>query len=172
MRFSDLLDAARNNPLDVSIPAEWAQGRATFGGLVAALQYEALRAQVPADRPLRSLAVTFVGPVAPDVSARYQVEVLREGKAVSQLLGRVVQDGEVMTLAQASFGASRPSEIDVPALPAPTFKHWDECQELPYIKSVTPEFMRHLAMRWSVGGLPFTGNKSREMGGWVRLRGM
>ncbi|MCF5105023.1 thioesterase family protein, partial [Pseudomonas proteolytica] len=90
MRFSDLLDAARNNPLDVSIPAQWAQGRATFGGLVAALQYEALRAQVPADRPLRSLAVTFVGPVAPDVSASYQVEVLREGKAVSQLLGRVV----------------------------------------------------------------------------------
>ena len=171
MRFSDLLDAARSNPLDVSIPAQWAQGRATFGGLVAALQYEALRAQVPADRPLRSLAVTFVGPVAPDVSASYQVELLREGRAVSQLLGRVVQGGEVMTLTQASFGASRPSEIDVPALPAPTFKHWDECQELPYIKGVTPEFMRHLAMRWSVGGLPFTGNKSREMGGWVRLRG-
>jgi acyl-CoA thioesterase len=50
-------------------------------------------------------------------------------------------------------------------------KHWDDCQEMPYIKGVTPEFMRHLAMRWSVGGLPFTGNTSREMGGWVRLRG-
>lgn len=138
MRFSDLLDAARSNPLDVTIPAEWAQGRATFGGLVAALQYEALRAQVPADRPLRSLAITFVGPVAPDVTASYQVEVLREGKAVSQLLGRVVQNGEVATLVQASFGASRPSEIDVASEPPPVFKHWDECQELPYIKGVTP----------------------------------
>ena len=87
MRFSDLLDAVRSDP-EVTIPAEWAQGRATFGGLVAALQYEALRAQVPADRPLRSLAITFVGPVAPDVPVSYQVEVLREGKAVSQLLGR------------------------------------------------------------------------------------
>lgn len=171
MRFSDLLDAARSNPLDVTIPAEWAQGRATFGGLVAALQYEALRAQVPADRPLRSLAITFVGPVAPDVCASYQVEVLREGKAVSQLLGRVVQNGEVATLVQASFGASRESEIAVESQAPPVFKHWDECQELPYIKGVTPEFMRHLAMRWSVGGLPFTGNKSRDMGGWVRLRG-
>ncbi|MGH8366975.1 MAG: thioesterase family protein, partial [Pseudomonas sp.] len=38
MRFSDLLDAARSHPLDVSIPAEWAQGRASFGGLVAALE--------------------------------------------------------------------------------------------------------------------------------------
>lgn len=171
MRFSDLLDAARSHPLDVSIPAEWAQGRASFGGLVAALEYEALRAKVPADRPLRSLAITFVGPVAPDVPARYEVEVLREGKAVSQVLGRVVQNGETMTLVQASFGASRPSQIDVAAEPAPTFKHWDECQELPYIKGVTPEFMRHLAMRWTTGGMPFTGTPSRLMGGWVRLRG-
>ncbi|MGE1156005.1 acyl-CoA thioesterase [Pseudomonas kitaguniensis] len=171
MRFSDLLDAARRNPLDVSIPADWAQGRATFGGLVAALQYEALRAQVPADRPLRSMAVTFVGPVAAQVPASYQVEVLREGKAVSQLLGRVVQGGEVATLVQASFGSARESQIVVAGEAPPTFKHWDECQELPCIKGVTPEFMRHLAMRWSVGGLPFTGNKSREMGGWVRLRG-
>ena len=42
--------------------------------------------------------------------------------------------------------------------------------ELPYIKGVTPEFMRHVALRWTVGGLPFSGNPSRHMGGWVRLR--
>ena len=123
MRFSDLLDAARSHPLDVTIPAEWAQGRATFGGLVAALQYEALRAKVPADRPLRSLAITFVGPVAPDVAASYEVEVLREGKAVSQLLGRVVQNGEVATLVQASFGAARESESAVESEAPPVFKH-------------------------------------------------
>lgn len=171
MRFSDLIDAVRRNPLDVTIPAEWGQGRASFGGLVAALLYEAMIAQVPAGRPLRSLAITFVGPVAPDVSASYQVEVLREGKAVSQLLGRVVQNGDVATLVQASFGASRVSEIDVASEPAPVFKHWDEVEDLPYIKGVTPEFMRHMSMRWTVGGLPFSGQKSRTMGGWIRLRG-
>lgn len=171
MQFCELVAAVRNTPLDVTIPADWGQGRASFGGLLVALQYEAMRAHVPVERALRSLAVSFVGPVAADVPVRFEVEVLREGKAVSQLLGRVVQNGEVATLVQASFGASRESEIDVAAQPAPVFKHWDECQELPYIKGVTPEFMRHLAMRWSVGGLPFTGNKSRDMGGWVRLRG-
>lgn len=171
MRFSDLLDAVRRSPLEVSIPAEWAQGRASFGGLVAALQYEAMRAKVPVDRPVRSLAITFVGPVEPDVPVNFEVDVLREGKAVSQVLGRAMQKGQVVTLVQGSFGASRPSEVDVVALPAPEMKHWDDCQELPYIKGMTPEFMRHLAMRWSVGGLPFTGNPSREMGGWVRLRG-
>ncbi|NVZ99798.1 acyl-CoA thioesterase [Pseudomonas gingeri] len=171
MRFSDLLDEVRRDPQGLTIPAEWGQGRATFGGLVVALQYEALRARVPAERPLRSLAVTFVGPVEPEVPVTFEVEVLREGKAVSQVLGRAVQKGQVVTLVQGSFGASRESAVEVSAEAAPEMKHWDKCQELPYVKGVTPEFMRHLAMRWGVGGFPFTGNTSREMGGWVRLRG-
>lgn len=155
----------------MSIPAEWGQGRASFGGLIAALQYEAMRAKVPADRPVRSLAITFVGPVEPDVPVSFEVDVLREGKAVSQVLGRAMQKGQVVTLVQGSFGASRPSEVAVTANAAPEMKHWDDCQEMLYIKGITPEFMRHLAMRWSIGGLPFTGNTSRDMGGWVRLRG-
>lgn len=171
MRFSDLLDAVRSQPLALSIPAEWGQGRASFGGLVAALQLEAMRAKVSAERPVRSLAITFVGPVEPEVPVSFEVDVLREGKAVSQVLGRAMQKGQVVTLIQGSFGASRPSEVAVAAEPAPEMKHWDECPELPYIKGVTPEFMRHLAMRWAVGGMPFTGNTSRTMGGWVRLRG-
>lgn len=61
MRFSELLDAVRRSPDELVIPAQWAQGRASFGGLVAALQYEAMRARVPAERPVRSLAITFVG---------------------------------------------------------------------------------------------------------------
>ncbi|UMZ10233.1 thioesterase family protein [Pseudomonas sp. MPFS] len=171
MRFHDLLEAVRNQPQALVIPAQWAQGRASFGGLVVALQYQAMRAKVPADRPVRSLAVTFVGPVAPEVPVSFEVDVLREGKAVSQVLGRVMQEGQVVTLVQGSFGASRESVVSVEALPAPEMKHWDDCQELPYIPGVTPEFMRHLAMRWSIGGMPFTGNRSRDMGGWVRLRG-
>jgi len=170
MRFCDLLDAVRQQP-EVTIPAEWGQGRASFGGLVAALQFEAMRARVPTERPVRSLAITFVGPVEPEVPVSFEVDVLREGKAVSQVLGRAMQNGQVVTIIQGSFGASRPSEVAVEAYPAPTMKHWDECQELPYIKGVTPEFMRHLAMRWSVGGIPFSGTPSRLMGGWVRLRG-
>jgi len=171
MRFSDLLDAVRRQP-ELTIPAEWGQGRASFGGLVAALQYQAMRAKVPADRPVRSLAITFVGPVEPEVPVSFEVEVLREGKAVSQVMGRAMQNGQVVTIVQGSFGASRPSEVAVEAYPAPSMKHWDECQELPYIKGVTPEFMRHLAMRWSVGGMPFTGNQSRLMAAGCGYAGM
>lgn len=170
MGFSELLQAVRQSPQAVLIPAVWAQGRASFGGLMAALVYEAMRAQVPVGRPPRSLAITFVGPAEPDVPISFQVEVLREGKAVSQVLGRAVQNGQVVTLVQGSFGSGRDSRISVSAEPAPAAKAVEECQELPYIAKVTPEFTRFLAMRWAFGGMPFTNNPSREMGGWVRLR--
>ncbi|NIF26694.1 thioesterase family protein [Pantoea sp. Tr-811] len=171
MNFDQLLDAVRAHPEAVSIPPDWAQGRAAFGGLMAAMVLEAMRLKLTDDRPVRSLAISFVAPAAADVPTRFEVEVLREGKAVSTLLGRAVQDGQVVTLVQGNFGAGRPSVVQVPALPAMEMKALeDAAPELPHIPGVTPEFMRHVALRWAVGGLPFSGNASRRMGGWVRLR--
>lgn len=171
MTLSELIQAVRENPGHVVVPASWGQGRAGFGGLAAALVYETMQAQVPQDRPVRSLAITFVGPLLVDAPVSFAAEVLREGKAVSQVLGRAVQDGQVVTLVQGSFGSARASAIAVAAEPAPSMPPLEACQELPYIPKVTPEFTRHLAMRWGIGGLPFSGNGSREMGGWVRQRG-
>ncbi|HGM5581269.1 TPA: acyl-CoA thioesterase [Pseudomonas putida] len=171
MTFNQLLEAVRSNPAAVCIPPGWAQGRASFGGLMAALVYETMRQKISDGRPVRSLAISFVGPAAPDVPIRFEVEVLREGKAVSTLLGRAIQDGQVVTLVQGSFGAGRSSVVQVQAKPAPELKALDDSEpELPHIPGVTPEFMRHVALRWAVGGLPFSGNQSRLMGGWVRLR--
>lgn len=170
MQFCELISAVTANPQGVTVPAQWAQGRASFGGLMAALVYAAMRARVPEGRPVRSLAITFVGPAEPDVPLSFEVEVLREGKAVSQVLGRAVQNGQVVTLVQGSFGSGRESRIEVTADPAPAAPAADQCQELPYIPQVTPEFTRFLAMRWAFGGMPFSGNKAREMGGWVRMR--
>ncbi|HSC81975.1 MAG TPA: thioesterase family protein [Pseudomonas sp.] len=170
MTFAELIQAVHNRPQHVVVPALWGQGRATFGGLVAAMLYEAMRVKVPVGRPVRSLAITFVGPMLMNEAAAFEVEVLREGKAVSQILGKVVQNGGVVAIAQGSFGASRESQVLVEAEPAPAMKAVEECQELAYIKDVTPEFTRFLAMRWGLGGMPFTSTPSRDMGGWVRLR--
>jgi acyl-CoA thioesterase len=59
---------------------------------------------------VRSLAITFVGPVEPEVPVSFEVDVMREGKAVSQVLGRAMQKGQVVTLIQqfrrlAAFGS-------------------------------------------------------------------
>lgn len=171
MTFNELLAAARANPQAVQVPASWGQGRAVFGGLMAALLHEAMRAKLTDDRPVRSLAITFVGPAAPDVPFSLEVEVLREGRAVTTLLGRAVQNGQVVTLVQGSFGAGRPSEITIDALTAPALKSVEQAaQELPRIPGVTPDFMQHVQLRWALGGWPFSGDVSRQMGGWVRLR--
>lgn len=161
----------RSNPAAVVVPSAWAQGRASFGGLVAALAYEAMSAKVSDGRPVRSLAITFVGPMEAEVPASFEAEVLREGKAVSQMFCRAVQNGHTVAVVQGSFGASRESAIDVAAEPAPVIKPAEECQELPFLRGVTPEFTRFLAMRWGIGSMPFTNNPAREMGGWVRFRG-
>lgn len=171
MKFSQLIQAVRSNPAAVVVPSAWAQGRASFGGLVAALAYEAMSAKVSDGRPVRSLAITFVGPMEAEVPASFEAEVLREGKAVSQMFCRAVQNGQTVAVVQGSFGASRESAIDVAAESAPVIKPAEECQELPFLRGVTPEFTRFLAMRWGIGSMPFTNNPAREMGGWVRFRG-
>src|SRR5690554_7509990 len=128
MTFADLLaalaDSADNS---VTLPADWAQGRAGYGGLVAALVYEGMRAKVGAERPVRSLAITFVGPVATEVEMQVEARVLRQGKAVTQMLGMATQNGEVMCVVQGSFGASRESAVAVDAEPAPLIKAPEEC---------------------------------------------
>lgn len=169
MNFFELMQIPSDSA--IRIPAHWGQGRSVFGGLAAALVYKALRERAPADRPVRSLAITFVAPMQCEVAVHLEVEVLREGRAVSQLLGRALQNGEVVTLVQASFGAGRPSVVAVDAEPAPALKAPDECQSFPYLPGITPEFTRHLEMNWGQGGLPFSATPAREMGGWVRLRG-
>jgi len=170
MTFAQLLDAVRDNPRSVSIPASWAQGRSCFGGLMAALQFEAMRAKVAPGRPIRSLAVCFVGPPAIEVPISFEVEVLREGKAVSQVLGRAMQNGETVTLVQGSFGAARESMISVAAAPAPEFKPVDEVPVFPFVAGVMPEYLRYIDMRWALGGLPYSHTPSPAIGGYARLR--
>lgn len=51
MTFNQLLDAVRANPDSVSIPPSWAQGRAAFGGLMAAMVYETMRLKIDQRQP-------------------------------------------------------------------------------------------------------------------------
>ncbi|MEA3176156.1 MAG: hypothetical protein QOF42_3567, partial [Gammaproteobacteria bacterium] len=66
MLFSETLESLRpsDSGFSANIGDDWSQGRATFGGLVAAIGNEAMRRMVPIDRPLRGLNVTFAAPVA------------------------------------------------------------------------------------------------------------
>lgn len=168
MHFDQLLEAAAGG--DVLLPEDWGQGRATFGGLLGALANQAMRACLTDDRPLRSLNVAFVGPAAPGATVQIRAEVLRQGKSVTQVESRIVQNGETVLVALGSYGHGRDSSVQVPGREAPTAPAPEKAPELPWIEGVTPAFTRHIAMHFGLGGFPFTGSKSREMGGWMRFR--
>ncbi|MBU6950075.1 acyl-CoA thioesterase II [Hahella sp. HN01] len=169
MLFSKLLGEVSDSVCDVEIAEDWSQGRSTFGGLVAAFIYEAMRQSLSEDRPLREFNISFVSPVAP-TKLTVASELLREGGSVSQVLGRAIQQGEVKATAFASFGKARDTIINASGEATPEAKAPDQCIEMPYIKGVTPEFTQHFNYYYAYGNLPFSGVQSREMGGWVRFR--
>lgn len=168
-------------PLDegeeTDVAPTWGQGRATFGGLVAALLYRraaavlAQRGEDVVAKPPRSFAFSLVAPLAPG-RARVSVEVLRSGKNVTQLDARIVQDERVAAMMLGSFGASRASEILIAPPPAPVFLAPGDARPLPYLPGLTPEFIQHFDFRWTVGQLPFMQPPAAtgDMGGWVRFR--
>lgn len=169
LSFSDLLTPIREGAGHFSSPADWTQGRATFGGLVAAAGLAAMRKVVAADRPPRSLHISFVGPMAPG-TADVQATLLREGRAVSTAEARIMQNGAVCTVVTGSFGAGRDSEVNVDGEARPQAAAPDECVPFPYLEGVTPAFTQHFEYRYAMGGLPFAGSHERVMGGWCRYR--
>jgi acyl-CoA thioesterase len=169
MNFDDVLAAGKAGT-ELMFTPDWAQGRATFGGIIAALVFDKMEKVVAPGRAMRSMQVSFVGPVTPDVPVEIEADILREGKAVSQVQGRIVQEGEVKLVCLASFGGDRESVVAVSPLPAPDAAPVSECQGLPYIKGMTPEFTQHIDMRWAFGAFPFSGRGGRDMGGWMQFR--
>lgn len=165
----DALFAALRTGESVDIPPGWTQGRANYGGLVGALMYARTEAVLGEARWLRSATVSFVGPVATG-PATVTAEILRAGKSVVQTEARILQNGEVVAVLLSSFGAARESYIRVEAEAAPVFKAPDECQALPYIPGVTPEFTQNIDFRWGHGDIPFSGSALPELGGWMRLK--
>ncbi len=151
------------------IPPGWGQGRATFGGLVAALMQQHLDNSIGGGRTLRSASITFVGPAAAgEITLRS--ELIRRGKSVLQAECRAWQGGQVVAMLVACFGAARDSRLAIPAAAAPTFRAPEDCQALPWIPGVVPDFTQQFDFRWHQGDLPFSRGERADIGGWVRLR--
>lgn len=175
MNFTTLVESARN-PGAVTIPAGWTQGRATFGGLAAALLYQPVETTLEsatqgtiADTPLRSLTISFVAP-AEVGELQTRTRVLRAGRSAVQIEAHANQGEQVVTAALASFGKPRQSTIGISPNPAPQFSPPEQCEALPYIEGLVPEFTQHFDYRLAAGALPFTGSSEPRLGGWIRFR--
>lgn len=167
MQFDDFLKKVGPKRSSVYLDASWMQGRAGFGGLVAALVYESMRKQLAQPKPVRCLQISFVGPVD-DGELELTSEILREGKNVSQVLGRGVQNGQTKVIVQGSFGATRESVIELSSTRLSLHGSLESANKLPYIEGAIPEFTRHFDYRY-LTPFPFMGSDKRYLEGYVRF---
>ena len=180
--FGEVLDSLRRDGEGwaVVIPRAWSNGRTVFGGLQVALSVRAMRGALNealgdgkgdiSALPLRSLQTTFVAPVSAGTPVALRAEFLRSGRSATHARCDLLQDGKVACATVAIFGAPRPSRITLD-IPRPDVQADPESlPDMPYIPGITPEFMRHLQLRWAIGRTPYSGHDEPHSTIFARLR--
>jgi acyl-CoA thioesterase len=153
-----------------SIGEDWSQGRTVFGGLIAALANQSMRALIPAERPLRALQIAYVGPNNVG-EIQFEPAILREGKAVTLASCSVRSMGEVSASVTAMYGSTRESILNIKPLAkvlGTTPAHLnDVAKNRP---GFLPGFTQHYDQRWARGSMPFSRATASEMSVFVRYR--
>jgi acyl-CoA thioesterase len=148
---------------------DWMQGRTVYGGLVAAMALKSMRAHVSPERKIRSLFISFIGPLDAE-PFHIQTRQLRSGKSVTTVESRIIQNNTICCTSLGNFGADRDSQIQIPPVNRPNMPDFSSAFELPYIEGLTPGFTRHFDYRWAMGEFPFSGKGGQEIGGWINFR--
>ncbi|WP_269715333.1 thioesterase family protein [Caulobacter sp. NIBR2454] len=161
--YSTLVDAIVRTG-EVEIPADWLQGRTTYGGLSAALCVEAALHAWPGLPPLRSAMLTFVGPAAGQ--ARFTPQILRQGKSVTVVNVDMESQGGLATRATLCFGAARMSMLDHTWITKPQVASPAQATPL----AAGPSFGQHFERAIAGGSIPLSGEGDPELLWWIRHR--
>jgi len=145
---------------------DWMQGRAAFGGLLAAGAVRLARDLEP-ERAVRTVDARFFEPVGPGAFTATR-EILRAGRSVAHVQVDVRQRDRLCFRSVVCLAAPRPSDLRVDALPPPEPAELDRWPTLPYIDGLTPRFTRHVDFRIR-RGMPFSGAERAEIDGWCRF---
>jgi acyl-CoA thioesterase len=169
MLFSETL--ASMQPQDrgwrAHIGEDWSQGRATFGGMVAALGNEAMRRLVPAVRELRGLETTFVGPALAG-EVRIEAEILRVGKAVTIASARLWSGGKIAAALTGVYGSARATAFSITPSVADGVRSAADLPERSAADMGAPSFTQHFGYRWAEGARPFGGTTLRTSKTYIR----
>lgn len=165
MKFDSIMEAADQDCLDV--PAGWGQGRATFGGLVAAILIRHMQTKLGEQMaPLRSFSLSFVAPMVPGATD-LELIVLRSGKSVTQVQVMARQAGQVVAVMLASLGHSRESGLKVAAPEAPVWKSREESFNVPFMEGLSPDFLRYFELYYAGGNIPLSGASEPDFQGYM-----
>lgn len=112
-----------------AIPADWMQGRTSYGGLSAAIALHAAQRSEPDLPPLRSAQIAFIGPLAGAITV--STAKLRRGRNAAFIQADVISDAGLGLRATFVFMADQNSIVDFDqraparhAPPAPEAKLW------------------------------------------------
>lgn len=152
---------------DAVCDTAWSAPRGPNGGYLAAIVLRALEAEVgDARRAPRSLTCHFLRPPA-DGPVRIEVATERQGRSVTVLSARLLQDERVCVVALGALALDFPATAryaaPAPAAPAPgTVDPWPAFEGAPPIA-------QRIEMRPVFGDLPLSGSPDAVTGGWLRL---
>ncbi|MEM0909999.1 MAG: thioesterase family protein, partial [Pseudomonadota bacterium] len=128
------------------IDKNWSQGRTVYGGLSAAMLYRTCKTLVASGRVMRSMTTNFVGPLLSETPFTISVEIIREGKNVSQVQARAIQNDKVSVVTQVCFGEKRASKIAVINDERHLLELPKKSKFIPQIPKVTPRFLKHIEL--------------------------
>jgi len=146
----------------------WYQGRSLFGGIQASALLAAMQHQT--ELPPRAFSAQFVQPLQQGPT-EVHVDVLREGRRLTQIRAELRQGSRVGTVGIASFGERVDGDPIREAAPAaPSFPPIEQTRRLPPNPPM-PRFTQHIDFRYLMGGIPFHGKGEPSIGGYCRVMG-
>lgn len=160
------LARAPDGTMTGEIPADWMQGRTTYGGLTSALCLEAARSLVP-DIPLRAVQVAFIGPSGGEVSIA--PSILRQGKNTAFVNVDLTGPQGLAARTLFTFGQRRDSQIHFHDLPMPAgLPGPEDAPSLFGQNRDRPHFTQHFNMRLAEGQRPVSQAPEPLLGLWLR----
>ncbi len=156
----------REGGFALTVPDDWHQGRTAYGGFSTALALSAARQQCGAGLPpLRSAAISFIGPLFGPVEIR--ARKLRQGKNATWASAEILRDGAVGLSASFVFMRPVPSALHLNDCPAPADAVPPEDAVVVEPAPHSPSFFKeHIDMRYAT---PRSLEKRPEVCRWVRL---
>ena len=149
----------------VTLASDWLQGRTAYGGLSAALCFEATQRVAGDLPPLRSAQFAFVGPAVGTL--RIEPTLLRRGKSSAFFGTDLHGEAGLAVRGLLCFGANRQSSLNMADFPVPDVPGWDESPVF-FKPSKEISFISHFDGRFAAGGRPRTPGVKPEMIVWLR----
>lgn len=148
----------------VEAPEAWSQGRTVYGGMTAALCFEAARRVAPA-MPLRSAQILFAGPAGGMLTLRPRL--LRAGRSSAAMAVECAGEGGQAAMATFAFGSDRESKVDQRA--ADHAVPPDAPEDCPVFIERTGGFHERFELRLAQGSALMSGG-APDFTVWVRFR--